>query len=118
MQGVIKGIDKLADGSGAIKLYVESCESSESFVDVKKSNGDVYVSRIGCQVFDVYLSKNTLDRFASLGLNADVLTVFYNKGVPLPFVHKSYEKRFYWTFDDFGMAAMLIQLKASAGKEG
>lgn len=118
MLGIIKGIDLLQDGSGAIKLYVESCENNtEGFADVKKANGDLYVRRIGAQVFDVYLSKNSLERFSALGLNAGVLEAFYKKGVQLPFTHKSYDKRFYYTFDDFAMAAMLIQLKASAGKE-
>lgn len=119
MQGVIKGIDLLQDGSGAIKLYIEGCEGNGvDYVPVKKSNGDLYVQRMGVQVFDVYLSKNTMDRFASLGLNAGVLEAFYKKGIALPFTHKSYEKRFYYTFDDFGLAAMLIQLQANAGKEG
>lgn len=120
MQGVIVGIDKLADGSGALKLYVQSCENNESYTSIKKANGDTYVNRIGRQVFDVYLSKNSLERFASLGLNADVLTAFYEKGIALPFTHKSYEKRFFYAFDDFALAALLIQLKAAnanAGKE-
>lgn len=103
---------------GAVKLYMQSTENFDSFTDIKKADGSHYVDRIGRQCFDVFMSKSGIDRYASLGLNAQVLEVFYKKEVPLPVVHKSYNGRYYMALDDFGMAALLINLKTSAsGKE-
>lgn len=109
MNAKIVGMDKMNDG--AVKIYMESVEDYDNFTDIKKSDGTHYTTRIGKQCFDVYLSKSGFERYASLGFNQAVLELFYKKGIALPVVPKSYNGRFYMALDDFGMAALLLDLK-------
>lgn len=114
MNGVITGIDKLADG--ALKLYIQGTDNAENWTEIKKADGSLYTTRIGKQTFDVFLSQSSMARFATLGLNNQLIEAFYQKQIALPFARKSFNGKFYVSFDDFAMAALLISLKSN-GKE-
>ncbi len=114
MNAIIVGMDMMKDG--AVKLYMNSVDDCKTETEIKKADGTFYTNRIGKQCFDVFLSQSGFERYATLGLNAQVLKVFYEKGVAIPVAHKSYNGKYYMGLDDFGMAALLISLKTQ-GKE-
>lgn len=113
MNAYIIGIDKLADG--AVKLYCIGDQNYSAFTAVNRSGGTKYCDRIGAQCFDVFVSDKTFARYSHLGFTKQTLEDFYKNKTLLPFKPSSYNGKFFMSFDDFGLAAVLMQSNMKGG---